>query len=476
MKLGKRALMAGAVVLTLLASGCGSSSSGDGGVGAFGGPNSGDIGRFPSSGGAGPGTGEPVPFAPGTELVSLSFTPSPLHLYRGREQALTVQGVTADGSLVALSGQPGVSLSVTPSSTSLLNVSSGTVLTPLARGEGSLDVTVTTPEGSLSGSVPFEVRRRLFLTHFGDDTLRALDAQTYTEVQSVALGGHPLAMYAHQPTDRLWVGVGNGQGIDVFNMADLDQAPTEIGSPLSSYGYYSALFNPFNNSVLWSHIELAGTAGTLQGYDATSLVELASSPQSAPGIRTLKLEGAGNRVLSVTRDSAGPGLQIRDPNSLAVLDTVVTQQSTFDLPLGLVYDAQNQCAYVGSEEVFMTDVSRIITVDLSGTPAISAITTLPLPRGGSMAMAGDLVFISHFTSSAVSVYRTTTSGTPLAFERTLTVGASPSNLTVDPTLNRLLVSSEGTNSLYAFDLATLEPVAGSPFAVGTGPASVVLEP
>lgn len=454
--------------------GCGGSSGGDSWGG--GGPLQHGVlpgGGSAGSGPAGPGSGEPVPFSPGSQLVALKVSPEPLVLYRGQTQQLTVQGIYANGRTAELDPK---AVTITPRDPQVLSVSPGAVVTPLKRGDGELEVTVTTARGTVSQVVPVSVRRRLFVTHWGDDTLRVLDAQTYQQIQSVTLGGHPVAMVTEPTTDRLWVGVGDGQGIKVFNLADLNQPATEIGSSLPGFAYTSAFFNPLNSTMLWSHLELAGSGGSLQGFNATTLAPMVGSPLTVPSIRKLALNDTGTLLLNTIRETGARGLQIRDPDSLGLIAFVDTQQDLYDFPVDVVYDPANQCAYVSNEDLTPTNPSQIFTVDLSATPMISATTISVLPRPSSIALAGGRVFVSHFTSAAVSVYQTTTAGTPLTHVHTLAVGANPANLTIDSENNRLLVSCEATNSLYVFDLTTLDPIAGSPFAVGSSPADIVFEP
>lgn len=472
----KRWVLGTLVVATAaLGTGCGS-DSGDGRNGWL---SSEIVGGFPRSSGGGPGTGEPVPFRPGTNYT-LSISPSPLYLYRGQEQPLTIQGVNPDGSTFPVTPGPGVSVSITSSAPTLANVSSSAVVTPLSRGDGTLNVAVTTPDGTVNQPVPFSVRRRMFVTHFGDDTLRVFDAATYAPVKTIDLGGHPLAMTVHPPTDKLWVGVGDGQGINVFSLANLNLEPTEISGPEPLYGYTRALFNPFNNTMMWIHHTLSGTAGTLQGYDAASLSPMSGSPQSIHQVRGLALDDTGSFLLNLTIDFlADTGVQVRDADTLASLDFVSTWEtpSDFGFPTDLVYDSVNQCLYVATyNAVNPPYLSKILTINMSGPRGISAATPLPTPRTGSMAIFGGRVFLSHFGSSSVSVLRTTSANTPLTFERTLTAGMNPANITIDSSLNRLVVSGEGTDSLYVFDLTTLDPIPGSPFPTGDGPSACVFEP
>lgn len=479
-----------ALASVAIVSGCGGSSGGDDLANQRGG---GYAWQLPSNGGAGPGNGDPVPFLPPTEptptpsptltpdppvtLESISVSPDPVVLYRGQEQAITVDGVLSDSTPVQLTGDPDADITITSTPAGAFAISPAGVLTPLLRTDGTLNVTVSTPEGTLSETVPFEIRRRAFVTHFGDDTLRAVDAETYAAVETLTLGGHPLAMSVDPNTDKLWVGVGDGQGIDVFDLVDLNEAPTETGVALAGFAYVDSLFNPFNNTMLWSHPPLTGTTGTLEGYEADTLAPMTGSPQPAPSIRSLALDTTENLVLDILADQTGAGLEIRDPDNLALQNTVLTSVAFDDRPQGLVYDPANQCAYVTSAFLLTPPFDgRIITIDLSTAPTISATTPLTLPRGGSMAIVGNRVFVSHLLNSAVSVWETTSASTPLTFVTTLPTGANPATLTVDPVLNRLLVSAQGADSLNVFDLTTLDPIAGSPFAVGDGPADVAFEP
>ena len=472
----KRALLIAALALTTaLAPGCGSSGS-DGGMGGSG-PRLGN--SFPNSGSEGPGTGIPVPFSPGTNLVSLNLSPSTLNLYRGLDQPLTIEGVNGNGSTIPITVGPGVSITSRPPG--LLNVSSTGVITPVARGNGTVDISVTTPDGEVTQSFPFSVRRRMFVTHWGDDTLRVLDAETYAPVQTLNLGGHPLASVVHPATDKLWVGVGDGQGIQVFDLGNLDLSPTEIPNTLTGYGFSRGLFNPLNNTMVWVHQQLAGIGGSLQGYDVTTLSPISGSPETVVSPRSLATDGTGTLLLTLTLDFlADTGLQVHDSSTLAASDFISTWQTPLDygFPTDLVYDQINQCAYVATyDAVNIPYPSKIITVDMSIPRNISASTPLPTPRTGAMAMSGGRVFVAHFNSPYVSVLETTSVSSPLTFVRTLTSGLNPAKISIDPVLNRLVVSVESTDSLAVFDLTTLEPIPGSPFSTGgDNPAACVYEP
>jgi DNA-binding beta-propeller fold protein YncE len=55
------------------------------------------------------------------------------------------------------------------------------------------------------------------------------------------------------------------------------------------------------------------------------------------------------------------------------------------------------------------------------------------------------------------------------------VGASPSAIAIDPSLNVAAIANMGDNTVSVINLATNTPVAGSPVAVGHGPTSVAID-
>jgi 6-phosphogluconolactonase (cycloisomerase 2 family) len=125
-------------------------------------------------------------------------------------------------------------------------------------------------------------------------------------------------------------------------------------------------------------------------------------------------------------------------------------------------------------------ISRVQIDSSSG--ALSEVlprTTIAGSAPSAMVMdsGGGFLYVANQGSNDVESYSVGSDGT-LTFASSATVGSSPSGLVLSSSGNLLFVTVPNFSSIYAFTVSsgTLTPIAGSPFHVANGVASVAINP
>lgn len=99
------------------------------------------------------------------------------------------------------------------------------------------------------------------------------------------------------------------------------------------------------------------------------------------------------------------------------------------------------------------------------------------PSAMVMDSAGGFLYVANLGSNDVEAYSVGSDGS-LTFASSASVGSSPSGLVLSSSGNLLFVAVQGLSAIYAFTVSsgTLTPVAGSPFPVANGLASLAINP
>ena len=117
--------------------------------------------------------------------------------------------------------------------------------------------------------------------------------------------------------------------------------------------------------------------------------------------------------------------------------------------------------------------------------SLTAMSGSPFPTGGTdpisatLDHAGRFLFVCNHTSNSISVFtvnNTTGVPTPLTGSPFPSGGTGPISITTDPSGTFVLTANNGSNNVSVLRIGSsgaLTAVAGSPFAGGSGPTSVV---
>jgi hypothetical protein len=152
------------------------------------------------------------------------------------------------------------------------------------------------------------------------------------------------------------------------------------------------------------------------------------------------------------------------------------------------YVASSTSSTAGKIEAYTIDTTDTTTpplgtltpISTSSTDTSSTFITL-YPNSNSS--VGEYVYVSNFASNGTILFYTISStgaltSTPI---QTVSAGAYPTSVTVDPNGQFAYVANmgDGTISAYIIDQTTLNggqltPVSGSPFSAGTSPISVTI--
>ena len=151
-------------------------------------------------------------------------------------------------------------------------------------------------------------------------------------------------------------------------------------------------------------------------------------------------------------------------------------------------------AYFGSSTSSTAGEINAYTIDTTDTtaPPLGTLTTISVSPTDTTptyitlypnSTAGKYVYVSNFASNGTILFYTisstgTLTSTPI---QTVSAGAYPTSVTVDPTGKYAYVANtvDGTISAYTIDQTTLNggqltTVSGSPFSAGTSPTSVTI--
>lgn len=124
---------------------------------------------------------------------------------------------------------------------------------------------------------------------------------------------------------------------------------------------------------------------------------------------------------------------------------------------------------------FAVDQSTGLLTSVAGSPFAAGNS----PFGVAVDSSAGLLFVANASSGDLSTFSINSAGILTELSRTL-VGKTPWTVILDPTSRFLYITDHDANAVLGFavnDVArNLTPVAGSPFATGTGPNHVAIDP
>ena len=162
-------------------------------------------------------------------------------------------------------------------------------------------------------------------------------------------------------------------------------------------------------------------------------------------------------------------------------------------PTSVTVDPTGKYAYVAN----MGDgtISAYTTTSTSTPGALATVPGSPFSAGTSPTSVtvdpkGEYAYVANMSDGTISAYTIDTTNTATLgaldtiYGSPFSAGTYPTSVTIDPTGSFVYVANMGSNNISAYTidttntatLGTLDTVSGSPFATGTNPTSVTVDP
>ena len=251
---------------------------------------------------------------------------------------------------------------------------------------------------------------------------------------------------------------------------------TGSGTTVVNTGDYAYVLNTVAETISGFSIA-SGTLTALTGFPLT-LPFLPTTAVVTPSNGFLYVAGAGV-IYGYTINSSGGITQIlSSTNSAALVNAdIVSMDVSPDGQWLIALDAATTAPTIDYYQISSAGqltVEPIVQYTLTGTPTIIPNSIRIAPTGNyvaaAMGTAGDVLF--GFDTS-------TGTFTPLVQVNTLSTSAADQALAFDSTGSTLYIARSGTGAgVYPFligSTGTLTAVTGAPFAVGSGPSSMVID-
>ena len=301
---------------------------------------------------------------------------------------------------------------------------------------------------------------RIFITHFGSDTVGVYDATNYALIDEVTVGLNPRGLAYDTERARVIVTLDDGSVV-TFSASDFNDM-TSFTTP----GTFPAdvAYDPVNDAIFVPH----RFGGQLSGVNAGNFASLANFPVSLVDLVEVRVDAAGQRAFSI--ENNGSNLFVVDIASGSHQAVLVNGGGNLD---GLVYDASPERLFIGG---FAN--GQLIVMDASTpTPSLlqSISTTGSQPTSVAVDTQNDRVYTANLGSSNVTVFDDSHATTdPLSFNQTLATGGPPIGVYFDEQRNRILTTNESSDSISVFDANGFSDLGD--FPVGDGPYVILVEP
>ncbi len=322
-------------------------------------------------------------------------------------------------------------------------------------------------------------------------TVNAADG-SLVSAGTVSAGSFPNDIVIDPDGRFLYAVNANSGNISAYRIGQNDGSLTEIaGSPFSTgVGIPSSIaVSPTGRFVY-----LTGSSGSLAAFtlDAgTGVLTAAGSPHASGALsadvtvdaagRFVYVANSGSNDLSVFRVDAVSG-------ALTAEGKISARQTPFRVALArgdspVTYTPKYAyAANAGSGDISQYAIGADGSLSSLATPTVAAGSQ---PRSITVDPSGRFAYAANYTSNTLSAYTVDqgtgelaeVSGSPFA------AGTAPSAVRVDPS-GRFVYASNysapnpGSVSAYTIDPASgaLTPISGSPFAAGSGPSSLSVDP
>lgn len=357
--------------------------------------------------------------------------------------------------------------------------------TPLPSVAGTVNNLVDVSNGEASGFLTSQASGTpAYLTLQKLDSLADILASCVNASGSTSAACTQLfAVALNRPTDTLaasydiaaWPSV-NQTGSALFNLLP----PTPIYAPVVSTV-------PANWSVAGQRFAYVVNNGgnDVSMFKINSLASALTATTGSPYV-------AGNSMLSVAVDSSGQyvyavsnadaSVYVFDIGSGGAL-TFNNSFATGSAPTGVVTDPSGAYVYVsnsGSNTISAYSIGSGGTLTpVSGSPFVSGSN----PAALAIDPTGHYLYEADSGSNTISAYSIGSNGMLTAIGSAIASGSNPYSLAVDPDGLYVYVANRGGNSVSAYSITqsgssagALTPVSGSPFAAGTTPYSLAVDP
>ncbi|MBI3930029.1 MAG: YncE family protein [Armatimonadetes bacterium] len=396
---------------------------------------------------------------PSDVQVGATITPAVTVVVKG-ENGVVVPTATNPVTLVLMDNEEGATLGGTTTVNAVNGVATFSDLSVSLAG----DYFLMASSGSLTAanSDPFDVLpppapRRLFVPISLSHTLQVFLASNLAEVAGspVPTGGStPVGVAIDTVNNRVYVANVDSDNLSVFDATTLTPIP---GSPFpAGDGPGGVAADPGNRVYVPSN-------SGLTVFDAATMAAIPGSPFPAgASAHEAEFDPVNGRIYVTNFVSPAGSLTVLDSTTLAPIGPPVPTLGS--RPDEVVYDSVRNRIYINnffSDNVAVLDASS--RAHIPGSPFGSDDG----PTGISVDPDRDRVYVTNALSDTLIVY----DAASMARIATLTVGNTPGSVVYDSVNNHIIVGNQFGNDLTVLDADSLNPIAGSPFPTGPGPAN-----
>jgi 6-phosphogluconolactonase (cycloisomerase 2 family) len=338
----------------------------------------------------------------------------------------------------------------------------------------------------------------VYATNMSDNNVSAFSMNPATGALTAGIAGSPFATgtapasISVDPSSSFAFVADSGLNkVSAYTISNTGALAAVTGSPFAAGTNPTSLFADISGRLLY----VANTGDdNISGYVINRsngvLTPIANSPYTAllapsaivtdPVGQNAFVSSAtpspSNQLLNYTIDvaaSSGPYGELQN-NSSGQAPAGTNPQGIATLPSGAaVYVASKS-----SNSIFAFGISGCVACTTQPQP-LGSFPAHTQPVAVAVDPKGRFLYAANFGSNDISIYAINTDGTLVAFPGgPQSTGTAPHALTVDPSGNFLLVADSGSNDISVFSInqgsGALTPVAGSPFATGNDPVSVVV--
>ncbi|HTD25023.1 MAG TPA: beta-propeller fold lactonase family protein [Terriglobales bacterium] len=362
-------------------------------------------------------------------------------------------------------------------------------------GQSSFNHLFALVEGAQGVSV---TPQYVYATNMSDNTVSAFSMNPATGALTAGIAGSPFATgtapasISVDPSGSFaFVADSGSNKVSAYTISNTGTLAAVTGSPFASGTNPTSLFADISGRLLY----VANTGDdTVSGYlinrSTGALSQLSNSPYTAllapsaivtdPVGQNAFVSSAtpspSNQLLNYNIDilgSPGPYGELQN-NSSGQAPAGTNPQGIATLPSGAaVYVASK-----GSNSIFAFGISGCVACITQPQP-LGSFPAHTQPVAVAVDPKGRFLYAANLGSNDISIYAINPNGTLVPFPGgPKSTGNAPQSLAVDPSGNFLVVADSGTNDISVFSIdqasGALTSVAGSPFAAGTKPVSVVV--
>jgi len=338
----------------------------------------------------------------------------------------------------------------------------------------------------------------VYATNLTDKTVSAFSMNPATGALTGGIAGSPFATstapasISVDPSGSFaFVANSGSNNVSAFTISNTGALAAVTGSPFASGANPTSLFADISGRLLY----VANTGDdTVSGYSINrstgALSALSNSPYTALLAPSAVVTDPTGQYAFVSSATPSPSNQLLNynvdilssPGSYGELQNNSSGQAPAGInPQGIATLPSGAAVYVaskGSNSIFAFQSSTCIGCPSQPQP-LASYPAHTQPVAVAVDPKGRFLYAANQGSNDISIYAINPDGTLVAFPGgPMNTGIAPHALTVDPSGNFLLVADSGSNDISVFSInqgsGALTPVAGSPFATGNDPVSVVV--